>query len=64
MRGRWCRWRSTGYLPRRRAILILYEIEGASVAEIARLTGVAAVTVRWHLSVGRRQMATFLKGRM
>lgn len=50
--------------PRRRAILILYELEGASVADIARLTGVAAVTVRWHLSVGRRQMATFLKGRM
>ena len=50
--------------PRRRAILVLYEIEGASVAEIARLTGVAAVTVRWHLSVGRRQMANFLKGRM
>lgn len=50
--------------PRRRAILILYEIEGASVADIARLTGVAAVTVRWHLSVGRRQMAAILKGRM
>ena len=50
--------------PRRRAILILYELEGASVAEIARLIGVAPVTVRWHLSVGRRQMATFLKGRM
>ena len=50
--------------PRRRAILVLYEIEGASVADIARLTGVAAVTVRWHLSVGRRQMAKFLKGRM
>ena len=50
--------------PRRRAILILYEIEGASVAEIARLTGVAAVTVRWHLSVGRKQMAAILKGRV
>ena len=50
--------------PRRRAILVLYEIEGVSVADIARLTGVAAVTVRWHLSVGRRQMAKFLKGRM
>jgi RNA polymerase sigma-70 factor (ECF subfamily) len=50
--------------PRRRAILVLYEIEGISVAEIARLTGVAAVTVRWHLSVGRRQMAAILKGRM
>ena len=50
--------------PRRRAILILHEIEGTSIADIARLTGVAAVTVRWHLSVGRKQMAAFLKGRM
>ena len=50
--------------PRRRAMLILYEIEGRSIAEIARLTGVAAVTVRWHLSVGRRQMAAILKGRV
>ena len=50
--------------PRRRAILILHEIEGTGIADIARLTGVAAVTVRWHLSVGRRQMATILKGRV
>ena len=50
--------------PRRRAILILHEIEGISIAEIARLTGVATVTVRWHLSVGRRQMASILKGRV
>ena len=50
--------------PRRRAILILYEIEGLPVADIARLIGVNAVTVRWHLSVGRRQMAAILKGRV
>ena len=50
--------------PRRRAILILHEIEGTSIGEIARLTGIAAVTVRWHLSVGRRQMAAYLKGRV
>jgi RNA polymerase sigma-70 factor, ECF subfamily len=46
--------------PRRRAILVLYELEGASVKGIASLLGVAAVTVRWHLSVGRREMARIL----
>jgi RNA polymerase sigma-70 factor, ECF subfamily len=43
--------------PRRRAILILYEIEGAAIPAIARLLGIRAVTVRWHLSVGRRELA-------
>ena len=46
--------------PRRRAILILYELEGATIPAIARLLGVASVTVRWHLSVGRREMARAL----
>jgi RNA polymerase sigma-70 factor, ECF subfamily len=49
--------------PRRRAILILYELEGTGIPEIARLLGVAPVTVRWHLSRGRKQMAAILKGR-
>jgi RNA polymerase sigma-70 factor (ECF subfamily) len=48
--------------PRRRAILILHELEGTGIAEIASLLGVAPVTVRWHLSRGRRQMAAILKG--
>jgi RNA polymerase sigma-70 factor (ECF subfamily) len=43
--------------PRRRAILILYELEGAAIPAIAKLLGVRAVTVRWHLSVGRRELA-------
>ena len=46
--------------PRRRAILVLYELEGVPVKGIAALLGMAAVTVRWHLSVGRREMAHFL----
>jgi len=46
--------------PRRRAILILYELEGTSIPAIAKLLGVAPVTVRWHLSVGRREMAKVL----
>ena len=49
--------------PRRRAILILYELEGTGIPEISSLLGVAPVTVRWHLSRGRKQMASLLKGR-
>jgi RNA polymerase sigma-70 factor, ECF subfamily len=46
--------------PRRRAILLMYELEGASIPAIAKLLGISAVTVRWHLSIGRREMARFL----
>ncbi len=46
--------------PRRRAILILYELEGATIPAIAKLVGVSPVTVRWHLSIGRREMAKVL----
>jgi RNA polymerase sigma factor (sigma-70 family) len=46
--------------PRRRAILVLYELEGVPVQRIASLLGIAAVTVRWHLSMGRREMARIL----
>ena len=55
-------WQALNRLsPRRRAILILYELEGAQIPAIARLLGVTAVTVRWHLSVGRREMARALR---
>lgn len=49
--------------PRRRAILVLYELEGMAIPAIARLLGVAAVTVRWHLSIGRRELAAVVDGR-
>ena len=48
--------------PRRRAILVLYEIDGVAIPAIARLLGVAAVTVRWHLSIGRRELAAAVNG--
>jgi RNA polymerase sigma-70 factor, ECF subfamily len=48
--------------PRRRAILVMYELEGATIPAIAKLLGVTPVTVRWHLSMGRREMARALKG--
>lgn len=42
--------------PRRRAIVVLSEIEGMSPADIAALLGVAVMTVRWHLSMARREL--------
>ena len=55
-------WRALGTLaPRRRAVVILHELDGASVEAIARMLGVAAVTVRWHLSRGRLQLAASIR---
>jgi RNA polymerase sigma-70 factor (ECF subfamily) len=57
-------WRALGTLtPHRRAIVILYELEGASIASIAATLGVAPVTVRWHLSRGRKQLAAAIRGK-
>jgi RNA polymerase sigma-70 factor (ECF subfamily) len=55
-------WRALERLPpRRRAVLVLYELEGATIPTIARLIGVTAVTVRWHLSLGRRELAAIIR---
>jgi RNA polymerase sigma factor (sigma-70 family) len=57
-------WQALDALPpRRRAILILYELEGTAIPAVARLLGVSPVTVRWHLSIGRREMAKALSGK-
>ena len=48
--------------PRRRAVVVLHELEGVSIPAIARLLGVAQVTVRWHLSMARRDMAATIRG--
>jgi RNA polymerase sigma-70 factor (ECF subfamily) len=54
-------WQALDVLPpRRRAILVLYELEGSPIAAIAELLGVTPVTVRWHLMMGRREMARTL----
>ena len=45
---------------RRRAIVALHEIQGESVADIARLLDIAPVTVRWHLSRARRLLSAVL----
>ena len=46
--------------PRRRAIVIMYELDGTSLAAIAALLGVSTMTVRWHLSMGRRDLKRIL----
>ena len=51
-------WRALDLLPpRRRAAVVLYELEGETIPAIAALLGVTPVTVRWHLSRGRRDLA-------
>jgi RNA polymerase sigma-70 factor (ECF subfamily) len=49
--------------PRRRAVVVLHELDGVGPAEIARVLGVSVVTVRWHLSVGRRELARRLSSK-
>ena len=47
--------------PRRRAIIVMYELEAMSMDAIASLLGISAITVRWHLAAGRRDLARTLK---
>jgi RNA polymerase sigma-70 factor (ECF subfamily) len=55
-------WRALDRLrPRRRTILVMYELEGLAIPAIASLLGISAITVRWHLSTGRRDLARALK---
>jgi RNA polymerase sigma factor (sigma-70 family) len=55
-------WRGLRELPpRRRAVIVLRELEGAGMEEIGALLGIATVTVRWHLSQGRRQLSRIIK---
>jgi RNA polymerase sigma-70 factor (ECF subfamily) len=50
--------------PRRRAIVIMHELEGMSPPAIASLLGISGLTVRWHLSMGRRDLKRVLKPHM
>jgi RNA polymerase sigma-70 factor (ECF subfamily) len=51
-------WRALELLaPRRRAVIVMYDLEGVTIPAIAKSLGVTAVTVRWHLSMGRRELA-------
>jgi RNA polymerase sigma-70 factor (ECF subfamily) len=50
--------------PRRRAIVVMHELEGMNAAAIASLLGVTVMTVRWHLSMGRRDLKQVLAPQM
>lgn len=47
--------------PRRRAVIVLRELEGLSVAQVAKLLGMNPGTVRWHHSSGRKQLQRLLE---
>ena len=47
--------------PRRRAVLVLCELEGREVADVAALLGLRQATVRWHLMAARRQLRRWLE---
>jgi RNA polymerase sigma-70 factor (ECF subfamily) len=41
---------------RQRAVVVLHEIEGRTLTEIAEAMGIAAVTARWHLHAALRRL--------
>ena len=45
---------------RRRAVIVLHELEERPMPEVARLLGIAPATARWHLAKGRRLLAEVL----
>lgn len=54
-------WRALDALgPRRRAVVVMHELEELPVRAIASLLGIAEVTVRWHLFRGRRELANLV----
>ena len=58
-------WQALNVLPpRRRAIVVMYELDGLAIPAIAYLLGISAITVRWHLSIGRRDLSRALKAYM
>jgi RNA polymerase sigma-70 factor (ECF subfamily) len=47
--------------PRRRAIVVMHELEGLTLPAIARLLGIREITARWHLSMARRELRRLLE---
>jgi DNA-directed RNA polymerase specialized sigma24 family protein len=46
--------------PRRRAVVVMHELEGLPISMIASQLGISTITVRWHLSAGRRDLTRIL----
>lgn len=47
--------------PRRRAVLVLSQLEELPTSEVARLLGLTQATVRWHLAKARREVRSLLE---
>jgi RNA polymerase sigma-70 factor (ECF subfamily) len=52
-----------GLSPRRRAIVVMHELEGLPISTVASLLGVSVITARWHLSKGKHDLVHMLKPR-
>ncbi len=50
--------------PKRRAVVVLVELEELSTRRTAELLGMATATVRWHLSRARRELRAALAPRL
>jgi RNA polymerase sigma-70 factor (ECF subfamily) len=58
-------WRALDALtPRRRAVVVMHELEGLTPSSMASLLGISAITVRWHLSMGRHDLIRALAPQM
>jgi RNA polymerase sigma-70 factor (ECF subfamily) len=49
-------WALAQLAPRRRAVVVLHDLEEQPVEAVARTLGMSRVTVRWHLSVARKEL--------
>lgn len=53
--------RTLASLPERRRLVVqLFDVDGFSVAEIAKLLDSSPATIRWHLHMARRQLRNAL----
>ena len=43
--------------------MVMYELEDMPIPSIARTLSLASVTVRWHLSRGRKELARFIESK-
>ena len=53
-----------GLAPRRRAVVVLVELEELSTREVAQLLSLPEGTVRWHLSRGKQELRSRLAGEL
>jgi RNA polymerase sigma-70 factor (ECF subfamily) len=58
-------WRALDMLPaRRRAVIVMHELEGMPISAIASSLGITAVTARWHLSKALRELSRLLNSQL